>query len=311
MKQLQRKLFFFFLLPCAFAIAEEQAAVTYTFSGRLGEALFSYMHAKWISYRYDIPLILAPFHYSNDLILDLMEKKPSEKFAHPDHVVHLGKGAQVDPFTQGITLYVVPFFPESPIELDAYPWPYFKVDWEDEKFKTELQKMIQPITPFPVFELPSDRISVAVHVRTGGGFDTEQNFRANPEKFPPNSYYTEQIKLLYEKLKCAPLYLHVFTDDRNPKHIVEFFQNSLQELDILWGYRKENNAHDMNVLEDFFAMTKFDCLIRPVSAYSHSVELISDFRISISPAHLSSVNGVMVVDQVNIVTKTLASQKKF
>ena len=302
MKRFKCNLLFFFMLQCAFAIAEEKAAVTYTFGGRLGESLMSYMHAKWISYHYDIPLILEPFQYSDCLMLGLAERKLTEQFAYPDHVISLGKGAQVESFTQETTLYIVPFFPENQIELDSYPWPYFKVDWQDEGFKAELKKMIKPITPFPAFEFPSGRISVAVHVRKGGGFDTEHALNYHPEKFPPNSYYIEQIRLLYEKLEHIPLYLHVFTDDRNPEQIVDLFQNNLQGLDIIWDYRKEDNAHNMNVLKDFFAMTEFDCLIRPISAYSHSIELISDFMISISPAHLSDINGAVVVDQVNVVT---------
>ena len=42
--------------------------------GRLGDQLIAYMHAKWVSYLYDIPLLYKPFHYSNDLVLDDKEE---------------------------------------------------------------------------------------------------------------------------------------------------------------------------------------------------------------------------------------------
>ncbi|MFA5306719.1 MAG: hypothetical protein WC365_04680, partial [Candidatus Babeliales bacterium] len=74
-----------FTLPstfdCASYKAREQqhlatgiSAVTYGLSGgRFGDNLLCYVHAKWISYKYHIPLLYFPFEYSSHLVFDEAE----------------------------------------------------------------------------------------------------------------------------------------------------------------------------------------------------------------------------------------------
>ena len=47
--------------------------------GRFGDQLLSYMHAKWLSYTYDLTLLYKPFIYSEALMVDDEEKKFSDK----------------------------------------------------------------------------------------------------------------------------------------------------------------------------------------------------------------------------------------
>ncbi|NDD58753.1 MAG: hypothetical protein EBZ47_05820 [Chlamydiae bacterium] len=47
--------------------------LTYHGGGRFGDRLIAYMHAKWLSYKYNIPMLYIPFAYSDDLILDDIE----------------------------------------------------------------------------------------------------------------------------------------------------------------------------------------------------------------------------------------------
>jgi len=56
-------------------------------------------------------------------------------------------------------------------------------------------------------------------------------------------------------------------------------------------------------LEDFFGMTKFDCLIRPISYYSSMVELIGNFKIVIYPEDGTWIEkDRLIIDKVKIIT---------
>jgi hypothetical protein len=122
-----------------------------------------------------------------------------------------------------------------------------------------------------------------------------------PLKLPPVSFYKEQIKHLYEMFKGRPLYVHIFTDDENPQKLLKECEEFTQGLDITYGCRSDTNTHDTNVLEDFFEMTRFSCLIRPDSNFSIIVGKIGDFMIEISPVHFTWLSSeVGHVDQVDI-----------
>src|ERR1700728_1817882 len=52
-----------------------QSYITYALSGgRFGDNLLAFMHAKWFSYRFKLPLLYKPFPYSDQLQLSLDEK---------------------------------------------------------------------------------------------------------------------------------------------------------------------------------------------------------------------------------------------
>lgn len=265
------------------------SAVTYDIAGgRFGDQILSYLHAKWIAYYYEMPLLFKPFIYSDQLYLHKAERhfrrsdlKRYKKRVRPTN------GSDIDYGNDG-TLYVIPYFPESlsdhTPEKNFY---YFTVDWKESGFKSEIKKMITPLYPKTQLEFPADRISVAVHVRLGGGFDTDEIKRKMPLKMPPESFYKEQIRHIYELLDHQPLYVYVFTDDQDPPSVMERLQDDTRDLDIQYDCRREGNAHNLNVLEDFLDMTRFECLIRPESNYSIVAEKIADFRIVISPAHFT------------------------
>ena len=56
------------------------STITYELSGgRLGDNLVAYIHAKWISYKHDIPLEYKPFEHSNELVLCQQERLFNQK----------------------------------------------------------------------------------------------------------------------------------------------------------------------------------------------------------------------------------------
>src|SRR3990172_12056122 len=93
------------------------SAVTYTFSpGRFGDHLLAYIHAKWVSHLYAIPLLYKPFSYSDQLVMHEKERLYSVNneriymhklvFTKNDTLEKLGINLYKN------ILYVIPYFPE-------------------------------------------------------------------------------------------------------------------------------------------------------------------------------------------------------
>ena len=283
-------------------------AVTYEYSpGRFGDNLLSYIHAKWISYRYNIPLLYKPFIYSDQLILHEQEVLYSDSVRKQfDKIVVLGKHVSVNPQARSFILYVAPYFPSSKWELEnaisfaGGRWDYFEVDWQDKGFIEELRKVIAPQKKIPPLDLPTDRITVAVHVRRGGNHDTPDVPPLFPLKFLPDDFFITQLKELYVFLNKKPLYVYVFTDDTHPEKIVKTFEQHFQQLDIVCDCRKNGNNDTTNVVEDFFALKQFDCLIHSESNFSFIMSKVGDYMVSIFPDSFHKENGKVVYDHINV-----------
>lgn len=294
-----------------FNLTSVSPSVTYeTTQSRFGDNLISYFHAKWISYKYNIPLLYKPFIYSDQLQMHVKEKRYSEKDAKAfDKMITLGRNNSVDINSLFSTLYLSPYFPESKWELknclnySGGPWDYFEIDWSDPGFKKALQETVSPLHFKPHFPLPVDRISVAVHVRRGGGFDDANVRKCFPLKFLPDSFFISQIKNIYNLLDQTPLYVYIFTDDPRPERLMQMYQRKLPNMDIQWDCRKSKNNEYTNVLEDFFALTQFDCLIHSESNYSLCASKISDYLISIYADSFKMVNNKVVIDHIKVTKK--------
>jgi hypothetical protein len=289
--------------PVSLDIPKPAKAVSYQkSSGRFGDQLMNYLHAKWISYKYDMPLLYVPFPYSDQLVLDHVEiPYENTDLNQFSTVIYPYKGFDVDYGAHTSALYVIPYFPESLSEFTPESgWYYFPVDWEDAGFRTQIKSLIRPLSIQPSLDLPKDRITVAVHVRHGGGFDVSDLWKLYPLKVPPISYYIEQIKKIYEIYNHQPLYVYIFTDYQRPQEYAKLFKMTCKGLDILFDYRKQENNHYSNVLEDFFEMTRFDCLIRPESNFSIMAAKIADFKVMITPIHFIWNKDKIVIDEVEI-----------
>ncbi len=270
-------------------------AVTYTLDGgRFGDKFLNYLHAKWISYRYNIPLLYKPFPYSDQLMLHYAETPYTQDcLSEYAHMIKPSYKENINYESDLSALYVIPYFPECLWENTPHNgYYYISVDWEDEEFRKILKKLIKPLYIQPFLELPQDRITVAVHVRKGGGYDDRIVRIRTPLKLPPDSFYIDQIRQIYEILDKQPLYVYIFTDENEPLKLVEKYQHHLTGMDIQFDCRVTDNNHYSNVLEDFFEMTRFDCLIRPESNYSLVASKIADYRVMIKPVGFKRVENI-------------------
>lgn len=246
-------------------------AVTYPKEGgRFGDRLIAYIHAKWISFQEEIPLLYHPFPYSEFLAL-------SQEEIHLAEASHFLKPSQV---------HICPYFPESEYELreGVYRDQYFHVDYKNQQFIWLLRKMIAPTMPLNCIMPPKDRFSIAIHVREGGGYDPSNLSMYAPHKSPPFCFYTICLNKVLEILDHQPIFCFIFTDAKEPSSIVQRIKNEIPEnYPITFHYRESNNSHANNVLEDFFSFQNFDILIRPDSNFSLVPSLLHRFAIVCSP----------------------------
>lgn len=286
---------------------QEGCAVTCEMDGgRLGDNITANAHAKWISYKYAIPFLYKPFQYSDQLVLSDIEQQFTDRFRFQHQVMlvngKFSSGAEISNQAKS-TLFIVPWFPESLMELEMFPnykRSYFPVDWDDVGFKAEFIKMMCPKVPLALPNIPHDRIVVGVHVRMGGGPDSKDIYKILPTKFPPHSYYIEQIQFISNFFKDKPLYIYLFTDFPDPKEIAKQYEQALGNPNLKFLFREKDNHHARNVLEDLFALTQCDCLIRGESYFSFVASKLTDFQILITPASYKFEGETLIIDKVNI-----------
>ncbi len=170
--------------------------------------------------------------------------------------------------------------------------------------------MLSPVGNISALETPPTMLSIAVHVRRGGGVDlplcqkkpastTHFADKKWPAKFPPHSFYIEQIRHIAQQHRGVPLYVHIFTDDPNPSEIVDIYKKALAEFSITFGCRQKGNKHDCNVLDDLFAMKDFDFLIRPESGLSLFSQILGNHKLVIYPLHATwQDDTTLIIDKV-------------
>ena len=284
---------------------DAECAVTYEQSpGRFGDNLLSYMHAKWISFKYGIPLLYKPFKYSDSLELHKQEYLyTKESDNNYKKKVRLTRESLLNPSEDSV-LYIVPYFPESDWEqkntksFTNGKWPYIQVDWNNTLFIEQLRLLIKPTNPIPQLQLPSNRTTVALHMRKGGTHDSKDVLAAFPLKFLTEEFYAEQLKKIYSLLGEKPLYVYLFTDDLKPARLAHNLQQRCKGLNIIFDYNRGENSDKVHVIEDFFALGQFDCLIRSESNYSFIMGKIVDYKIEIYPTGFSKGNNNSVIYSV-------------
>ena len=240
--------------------AEEVKAVSYALdAGRFGDQLINYMKAVRFSQQNQLPLLYKPFSYSEELVLSKVHL-PLIQFEYPEAV------------------HQVSYYPEV-IEHEFQ---------DDEEFRAIVRGLVKPLKPVAQIAWPEERIPVAIHVRTGGGVDKSHARKRYPLKFPSNQFYWKAIKWIADYFKDQPISIYVFTDDRSPKLVKHMLRVGIDREkirnDIRIDCRMSRNHWKENVLEDFFRLTQFECLIRGDSNFSKSAAIIGGPKIEISAA---------------------------
>jgi len=313
------KLLFIFCIVCVGLLFtfKNKSVVSYEVTpGRFGDNLLTYLHAKWFSYEKQIPLIYTPFPYSSLLCLDEKEvyykdKKTRKKLGlKPFFKTKVKKWSRFSKIPYLSFNYKCRYFPESLWERQHLNYFSFPVNWKDETFRKEIKQLIQPKHPVSLTIPPPHSVNIAIHVREGGGFDTQAARMIMPLKLPPLDFYIEGLKYVVSLFPGKNFYCYVFTDALEPEQIVKKIKEDISsDIHIEYGYRKENNFHEANVLEDFFSFFHFDVLIHPQSNYSLIPSLLHDYAITYSPLDCKIENETVQITEVEIQTNKELCEK--
>lgn len=283
--------------PSAFLESAENQAVTYQLTGRLGNNLIAYFHAKWISYKYGLPLLYKPFPHAEDFVFHGLEQNIfAEREKSFDEKVLL-ENLSLLKIDYPNLLFVVPYFRDVGPQPEKKAPIRFLTDWDDPGFKEIIHSHLRPRRPLNCVLPPEGILSVLVHVRTGGDFDNAEVKLKMPLKFPPLSFYCNALRKLSNYYGHAPLYAFILTDDANPEQIAKKIKNQLPCRDnITFDWRKSANGHNINVLDDFFSIPNFKCLIRGDSTFSEMASRLGDYDVVVSPTKGHVQNGKAIID---------------
>ncbi len=122
-----------------------------------------------------------------------------------------------------------------------------------------------------------------------------------PLKFPPLSFFVSGLKKIIDILgKDQEYYVYIFTDEDDPKSLMDFFRKEFPQNNIVFDCRLQGNRHDTNVLEDFFSIAKFDCCVHPLSNYTITAAKIADYIVEIEPLEFKKKDNQFYISKKNI-----------
>jgi len=288
-------IFIYFLLSSPLLFCKNDLFVTYELnSGRFGDNLVSYVTAKLLSLQLGATFLYVPFPYSDQLKLHLLEKqfKEQEINLYGKKILYQ-KEDEMSYFEKNNSGLIITKWKNRPV---FYTQNYV--------FRDILKQHISPVFNINYIKLPPDTISVALHIRIGGGYDSLAAKIKNPRRFPPLHFFIDQLKRILFMFPDKKLYVHIFTDDPDPQKLVILLKKEMRTSRISYGYRKEDNRHDLNVLEDFFNMMRFDVLVRPSSCFSKLVQYLGDHKLVFIPQKLHfTSNTEWIIDTVQMVIR--------
>jgi hypothetical protein len=308
-------------LSISFSVYAIPSAVTYTLerAGRFGDCVLMYCKAKYFAVKRNMLLLYKPFSFSNELTLHTREtywtQDLGNKFQHKKRVTC---AQDIDPNTSD-TLYIVDLFttfadvaPQrthrqlEPVDhwINLFADEIYQMMQQDQAYKSIIKDMLKPTRTFPLADFPPRHISVAVHIRTGTGYDgnlwskqlysefkrTTQKIVpatfwiadcACPLRFPPIQYYIDQINNLSDLVNGYPLYVQIFTDDEHPEEILNNIKKCCDgAITITLG---TSGLWQNRTIDDIYAMSMFDCLIKPCSFFSGISQLVGNHKLIIRP----------------------------
>jgi hypothetical protein len=290
-------------------LSSGKCAITYEFNGgRFGDCLSTFAKAKWYAFKYKFQLLYKPFKYSDQLNLHTSETPyKADDLQFFNKIIKVKSETDIINNKDDNVLFISNFYSITP---DLYEYRFIDKRWE-----REIQKAICP-SDIPQKYLNKNAITIALHVRKGGGFDqplSTDESNSNklltrkfadeiwPTKFPSDEYYIEglasMIKLV-EQNKIINVYL--FTDDPEPAKLAAKYAAALSNPRVQFVYRDKDNTHDKNVVEDYFAMAECDYLIRSSSLLAKASQLLGNHQVILFPRHGYWDGNQAIIDLINI-----------
>ena len=317
-------------------------AISYKLNGgRLGDCIYSFCLAKWLAYKYETKFYYVPFEHADAFSLGLYEEQLTQTIEKTFKKTVLIRTEEALAYqlkkTKKKTLFYIDFLatidaPQDIKEADPLMENIVATNWlflfmkQHQAFDAEIKRDLEFRQRPQDITLPDGMISVAVHVRKGGGFDrpltscqyahdqksecirecqlsTDAIDRILPLKFPPEQYYVDQIIKVSDMLNNQPIFACIFTDDPEPERLIERFKQRINRPNILFA--SAHNGHNVfqhNVLDDVYQMSRFDCLIKTDSHFAWIAQLIGAHKICVYPqwSEWDAVNSMNIITKVGV-----------
>lgn len=288
----------------------EPSAITYELNGgRLGDNLSTYCKAKWFSYKYQIPLLYKPFEYSNQLTLHQLETPYNpDMLSQFDAVIKVKNEEDIKKNIHKNVLFVSNFYSQTP--------GLYELGFIDLDFARIIKEALSPFESTDSIEKSDTVITVALHVRKGGGFDAplasgqiakkgaQYADQQWPTKFPPDQYYVDQLRTIRKLIgNERRMIIYLFTDDPDPEKLARLYQENLSDSNVEFRYRTSGNSHDSNVVEDFYSMAQCDCLIRSSSLLAKAAQLLGNHQIIMHPIQGKWADDKVIINPVGIIIR--------
>lgn len=262
---------------------------------RLGDNISCYLNAKWVAHKCGLPLVFKSFPLSEQLSLS-----HNQQYSIPSQFrcVRLGEQFSYEEFEKKKNediLWEVPFF----AQFDA------KINWQDEEFRSSVIKDLSMMTTGILPPLVEGRMNVALHLRTGGTFDSKNETYFSPTKIPPREFFENALLILFEEYKDKPLHIQIFTDstdiDQEVQRFTEFARKHHPNTTVASAERKGET--DSIAVQDMVAMSRYDALIRADSGLSKTASLIGkpELEIAMPNSLCYKIKGkTIVLDRISI-----------
>jgi hypothetical protein len=291
--------------------------------GRLGDQLLVYIKAKWFAHYYNGDFSLTLFdgfeHFDFFLREQQIDVSAKRRILLDDESPLLHNAGH------DTSVYLAHLHTKSSLWEHWYDHTTWHRCIDDQTFRSQLRKLFKPTYAVPLIPLPTDCISVALHVRKGGGFDKptlsptivnplsdDERYmqyadQAAPLKFAPDSFYIAALRTLSDIFDNAPLYVYLFTDDQNPSAIVDAYTKILAMPHIRFDFRDSENGPDEHVVDDMINMSRFDCLIRSESSFSKIADIIGNHKLILFPHAHRWHQGVLHITEMTAINKGIRS----
>ncbi len=289
-----KRIILLFLFPLT--LFAQSAIVTKANKGRLGDQFTTVAHALYFSHIHDLPLYIEPFHHSDLFFLSQLYPSSHELPDTFDSVVKTENHSDINR-EETNTLYQVPYILDNYM-LSEKGHPFMTPDYTDPEYQNLLREALKPIKEIQKVTPPEGRVSVAIHLRTGEGYDPGRVREAFSYKFTSKKSCLKMLNWLKKNyLSGEKLYVHIFSDVKDPKRVLTWFQRRGPK-NVEWGITEDNKTLE-SLLSDFYSMASFDYLIRPTSNFSIMAQIIGNHKrvVFSTKAHYEKKYDCVFVDE--------------
>lgn len=263
---------------------------------RLGDQFCTFARALYFSYLYDLPLVVTEFDHSNLFQLSLLFPSKLKNPHSFKESITIRRHQEIDPEAKD-TLYLVPYLVDNFIEGTTNR-EVSTPDFNDHDYMYLLKSALTPLKP-PTLHLPPEGCtSIAVHLRTGEGYDTTTSKKLVPYKFLSKSSALNMLNSLLSQIPGdESIYVHIFSDVQNPKKMLKWFRDNGPKH-VTWGTTLDNLSSDA-AISDLYSMASFDYIIRPSSNFSLWSLILGNHKLALitTRAHYDEMLKETVVDE--------------